>query len=264
MPSVKINGIDTHYAIDGQGYPVVLIHHLAGSRKSWFSQIPHLARDYRVITYDLRGHGRSAEPTKPFSMDDLADDLFLLLRELGIDRCAVVGHSIGGMIAPLFTLKHPSMVDALVIVAGASQAFSDDKLAGYRVMREIARTGGMEALAEYRRANRQIPPKITERSALWEHFKALYRETSVNGYIMASEALSTMPNLTGRMREIECPILGVVGDLDPVFLETMKMIEESAKISMKVMHGCGHFVMMEEPDEFNDTITGFLRSHKLK
>lgn len=264
MPFIKINGIDTYYSIDGNGYPIVLVHHLAGSTKSWSNQIPYLAKNYRVIAYDLRGHGRTAEPMNRFSMEDLAGDLFLLLRELGIERCAIIGHSLGGMIAPLFTFKHRSIVDALIIVSGSSQALSDDKLSSYSVMREIARTQGMEALAEYRRANNQIPPKIMRNRSLWEHFKALYRETSVKGYIMASEALATMPNLTSRMEEIDRPMLGVVGDLDPVFLESMKMLADSAKISMTVMHSCGHFVIMEEPDEFNDMIASFLLSHKLK
>lgn len=264
MPSVNLNGIDMHYSVSGNGYPIVLIHHLAGSTKSWFNQIPYLAKNYQVIAYDLRGHGRSAEPKQAFTMDDLADDLFLLLQELRIGKCSIIGHSIGGMIAPLFALKHISMVNALAIVSGASQPLASDKLAIYSVMREIARTKGMEALAEYRRSNNQIPPKITNNTALWEHFKHLYKETSVQGYIRMSEALETMPNLTSKMKDIHCPILGVVGDLDPVFMESMKILADNAGVSMKIMRDCGHFVMMEDPDEFNNIITNFLNSYTLK
>jgi len=264
MPSVNLNGIDTYYSVSGNGYPIVLIHHLAGSTKSWFNQIPYLAKNYQVIAYDLRGHGRSAEPKQAFTMDDLADDLFLLLQELRIGKCSIIGHSIGGMIAPLFALKHMSMVNTLVIVSGASQPLASDKLAIYSVMREIARTKGMEALAEYRRSNNQIPPKIANNTMLWEHFKHLYNETSVQGYIRMSEALATMPNLTSKMKEIHCPMLGVVGDLDPVFMETMKILAGNARVSMKIMRNCGHFVMMEEPDEFNNIITNFLNSYTLK
>jgi pimeloyl-ACP methyl ester carboxylesterase len=263
MPFAKLNGIDTYYSVSGNGSTIVLIHHLAGNTKSWFNQIPYLAKNYRIIVYDLRGHGRSAEPKEAFTMDDLADDLFLLLQELGIEKCSIIGHSIGGMIAPLFAIKHESMVDALVVVSGASQPLGD-KLAGYSVMREIARTKGMEALAEYRRSNNQIPPKILNNTALWEHFKHLYKETSVQGYIRASEALATMPNLTSRMKEIHCPVLGVAGDLDQVFMEMMKILADNANVSMKIMHNCGHFVMMEEPDEFNNIITNFLNSYNLK
>jgi len=56
----------------------------------------------------------------------------------------------------------------------------------------------------------------------------------------------------------------VVGDLDPVFMETMKILADNVNVSMKVMHNCGHFVMMEEPAEFNNIITNFLKSYNLK
>jgi len=264
MPFAKLNGIDTYYSVSGDGYPIVLIHHLAGNTKSWFNQMPYFSKNYQIIAYDLRGHGRSAEPKQVFTMDDLADDLFLLLQEHRIGKCSIIGHSIGGMIAPLFALKHESMLDALVIVSGASQPLAGDKLAIYSVMREIARTNGMEALAEYRRSNNQIPPKIANNTVLWEHFKHLYKETLVQGYIKTSEALATMPNLTSKMKEIHCPILGVVGDLDPVFMETMKILAGNADVSMRIMHDCGHFVMMEEPVQFNNAITNFLNSYNLK
>lgn len=260
MPFTKINGIDTFYSISGSGPAVVLIHHLAGNTKSWFNQIPYLAKYYQVMAYDLRGHGRSGEPEHVFTMDDLADDLFLLLQELSMKRCSIIGHSIGGMIAPLFAIKHEPMVNAMVIVSGASQALASDKLANYGIMRDIAQTKGMEALAEYRRSNNQISQKIINDTKLWEYFKSLYRETSAQGYIRMSEALAAMPNLTGRMKEIHCPTLGVVGDLDPVFMETMRTIADNAEMRMEIMRNCGHFVMMEEPDEFNNIITAFLRA----
>jgi pimeloyl-ACP methyl ester carboxylesterase len=251
MPFAKINGLNTFYSINGRGSPVVLIHHLAGNTRSWFNQIPFLAGNYQVIAYDLRGHGKSEEPHDAFTMEDLADDLFLLLQELRIRKCTLIGHSIGGMIAPLFALNHKSMVNAMVIVAGASQPLSPEKLANYATMREIALTKGMESLAEYRRRNNQIPPKIAD-TALWEHFKSLYRETSVTGYVRMSEALATMPHLA--MKDVECRMLGIVGDLDPLFMEMMKIIADSANINLKIMRNCGHFMMMEEPDEFNSII----------
>lgn len=264
MSFVQLNGINTNYSISGYGTPVLLIHHLAGNTKSWFNQIPYLSYNYQVIAYDLRGHGRSEEPRQAFTIDDLAEDLFLLLQGLGIAKCSVIGHSIGGMIAPLFALKHGSMVNSLIIVAGASQLLAQDKLASYGIMREIARTKGMETLAEYRKANGQIPPKIANDRMLWEHFKNLYKETSIQGYIRMSEALTTMPNLTSKLRELHCPILGVVGDLDPVFMEMMKILSENTEASLRIMHNCGHFVMMEEPDEFNNIITNFLKTYNLK
>jgi len=264
MAIINVGGLDTYYNVYGNGSPIVLIHHLAGNTNSWYNQISYFAKKYKVIAYDLRGHGKSAEPKEGFSLEDLAQDLYLLLKKLGIERCSVIGHSIGGMIAPLFALRHEAMVSSLIIVAGASQALASDKLASYSLMREIAKTKGMEALAEYRRANNQIPPKIANVPSLWEHFKQLYRETSVQGYIKTSEALTTMPNITEKLKHLSCPMLGIVGDLDPVFMEMMKILADNTKLTLKLMHNCGHFVMMEEPNEFNDTVSNFLKSYNLK
>jgi len=70
-----------------------------------------------------------------------------------------------------------------------------------------------------------------------------------------------MPDLTNKPRELHCPIL--VGDLDPVFME-MKILSESEEVTLSIMHDFGHFVMMEEPDEFNKIITNFLKTYNLK
>ncbi len=72
-----------------------------------------------------------------------------------------------------------------------------------------------------------------------------------------------MPDLTNKLRELRCPILGVVGDLDPVFMEMMKILSENAKVSLRIIHDCRHFVMMEEPDEFK-IIANFLKTYNLK
>lgn len=264
MTIVNLNGNRIYYEIEGTGFPLVLIHHLAGNTKSWRNQILYFSKKFRVITYDLRGHGRSDEPKKAFTMQNLADDLYLLLDKLGIERCAIMGHSIGGMIAPLFASKHRSMVSALGIVAGAGRALSAEKMVVYGKFREIALTQGMEALAEYRKSENQIPPKIANDHALWAFFKQLYAETSVQGYVRASEALDTMPDITNELKDLDFPIFGIVGDLDPVFMETMYTLAENVGVALHVMRSCGHFMMIEAPDEFNAIVSRFLNSYTLK
>ena len=264
MPIVNLDGNRIYYDIQGMGFPLVLIHHLAGNTKSWRNQIPYFSKKFRVITYDLRGHGRSDDPKKAFTMQDLADDLYLLLSKLDIERCAIIGHSIGGVIAPLFASKHKTMVSALVIVAGAGKALSAEKMVVYGKFREIASTQGMEALAEYRKSENQIPKRIANDYALWAFFKQLYAETSVQGYVRASEALDTMTDIIDELKHLDFPAIGIVGDLDPVFMETMNTLAENAGVTLHVMRRCGHFMMIEAPDEFNATVSRFLNSYTLK
>jgi 3-oxoadipate enol-lactonase len=109
------------YEISGRGPAVVLIHGGLVDRRLWDAQVPALARDYRVIRYDLRGLGRSSRPTGPFSH---LDDLRRLLDALEVERAVLVGLSLGGMIAMDYALEHPEQVRALVLAAPGLRGYT--------------------------------------------------------------------------------------------------------------------------------------------
>ena len=113
---VQANGIRVSVDTDGSGPAVVLIHGLSEDRTLWDDQIDDLARDYKVIAYDVRGHGRSEKPHTDYSLDLLVEDLRALLEALGESQATLVGFSLGGMISQAFTLAHPEMVRAMVLV----------------------------------------------------------------------------------------------------------------------------------------------------
>ncbi len=82
MPTIHINAIDTYYEVTGEGEPLLLIHGLGSSLRNWELQVDYFAEKYRVITYDLRGHGRSSKPPGPYSMRGFAEDAAALLSAL--------------------------------------------------------------------------------------------------------------------------------------------------------------------------------------
>ncbi len=99
-----------NYEVAGEGPDVVLVHGLGlSSMKTWVHQVPELSRHFRVHTYDVRGFGRSANPAGKFSVQQHADDLHALLRELGLRQVVLVGFSMGGWISQQFVLDHPEM-----------------------------------------------------------------------------------------------------------------------------------------------------------
>jgi (E)-2-((N-methylformamido)methylene)succinate hydrolase len=108
----------TRYDLNGpSGAPVlVLVHGLGLTRATWDEFVPSLAQAYRVLTYDLCGHGESALPFQKPSLTMLSNQLAALLDELGITRVAIVGFSLGGMINRRFAIDHPGRVEALVIL----------------------------------------------------------------------------------------------------------------------------------------------------
>lgn len=115
MPTVQTNGVDTYYERYGSGPPVVAIHGGLSDHRVLAEQLRPLADAYELIVYDVRGHGRTGgSDRETYSMDLFADDLQALIRALSLDRPAVVGHSMGGMLVQTYGVRHAETPRALV------------------------------------------------------------------------------------------------------------------------------------------------------
>jgi len=115
MPKIKANGVNLHYITVGMGPDVVMLHGFLGNLAVWHLYMaPILRREYRVTTYDLRGHGYSEVTPTNYTAADMAQDLRCFLDEMGIERATLVGHSFGADIAMYFSLLCPSRVAKLV------------------------------------------------------------------------------------------------------------------------------------------------------
>ena len=143
----RVGSLELNYEIAGpEGAPVVtFVHGLAASLGIWAGQAERLSGRFRVLRYDLRGHGGTAAPDLPCSRHDLAADLAGLLDALGIARTAVVGHSAGGVVAQQFAVDFPERVTALGFVGTASEC-NDKTAAWYTKCIETARAEGGEAV----------------------------------------------------------------------------------------------------------------------
>ena len=116
MSKLKVRDVNLHYEITGQGQPLLLIHGLGSSARDWELQVPVFAQNYRVVAFDVRGHGRSDKPPGPYSIPLFADDAAALIRALDIAPTHVVGISMGGMIALQLAVSAPELVRSLVVV----------------------------------------------------------------------------------------------------------------------------------------------------
>ncbi len=113
---VNINGIRICYQIHGHGIPVVLIHGFGSKKESFMAQIPVLSQEFKIISFDNRGSGKSERPNMPYTMEIFADDIKGLMDYFEISRAHLIGLSLGGMIGLNFVLKYPKMVDKLVLI----------------------------------------------------------------------------------------------------------------------------------------------------
>lgn len=120
---ITVNGVSLHYAVVGEGRPVVLVHGNGETHDLFDTEIRRLAEaGYRVYAPDSRGHGAN-EPLEEYHYTDMAEDMFCLIRELGLERPALYGHSDGGIIGLLLAIRHP---DALGVLAVSGTNLSPD------------------------------------------------------------------------------------------------------------------------------------------
>jgi 2-hydroxy-6-oxonona-2,4-dienedioate hydrolase/2-succinyl-6-hydroxy-2,4-cyclohexadiene-1-carboxylate synthase len=153
MNKAAANGIQLHYQQSGVGPDIVMIHGITGNLAIWHLEIvPALMSEFRITTYDLRGHGYSEVPPTGYTTADHATDLKGLLDTLGIQRAHVVGHSFGADIALHFAILFPERVDRLVLVEPAIAALiplrDREDWIGWKYWRDKLALGGVEVPRE--------------------------------------------------------------------------------------------------------------------
>lgn len=117
MPNAPIRDIVTYYEEAGSGEPLILIMGFNGDLQAWAFQVPALSTQFRVITFDNRGAGRTSAPDRPYTISGMADDVAALMDRLAIPKANVLGFSMGGYIAQSLALGHPDRVNKLILLA---------------------------------------------------------------------------------------------------------------------------------------------------
>lgn len=118
--SLNVNGISLAYRTVGSGEPLLLLHYFGGCGDVWQPFVDRLARDYRLIIPDLRGHGRSTDGSRTFTHRQAADDILELLDSLGVDRVRAIGMSSGGMTLLHMATRQPDRLQAMILVGATS------------------------------------------------------------------------------------------------------------------------------------------------
>src|SRR5438270_9866104 len=113
----RVNGIELGYQIFGTGSPLILLHGGFGSVEMFGPNVELLAAGRRVIGVDLQSHGRSPAADRPMRFETMADDIAALIKELELERAAVMGFSLGGGVALRIAIQHPQLVERLVLVS---------------------------------------------------------------------------------------------------------------------------------------------------
>jgi 3-oxoadipate enol-lactonase len=257
MASIHIGDIDTSYELVGAGDPVVLIHGLGSSGRDWELQVPALADHYRVLTYDVRGHGASSKPRGPYRVTQFASDLALLLERLEHRPAHVVGISMGGMIAFQLAVDRPDLVRSLVIVNSGPALVPSTPAEHLAVWSRIAlaKLRGPSAMGAVL-APRLFPSPDQER--LRRQFIERWAENDKDAYYAALRAIIGW-SVRDRVGEIRCPVLVVAADHDytPVSAKEayLPLIPGA---TLKVIADSRHATPIERPEVFNAVLRQFL------
>ncbi len=248
-----------HYRLEGSGPCLTLVHGVGSYLESWDGVVARLGADYRILRYDLRGHGHSARVPGPYSLDDFVADLRHLLDHLGIERTLLAGFSLGGLVAQAFALAEPDRLDKLVLVstvAGRSEAEKERVLARART---LADKGAAAHLTEA--VDRWFTADFIARHP--EVLEARRRRSLQNDpdcYAAAYRVLAES-DLAERLGGITAPSLVMTGEADVG--STPRMAEViAARIPDCRLHtlpGLKHSVLLEAPDLVADIMRDFLR-----
>ena len=138
--------IECKYSVEGNGPPLFLIHGIGAARDAWRFIVPKIRSNFTVITYDLRGHGRSPKTLTKFLLDDLVEDLEYLRKKLNFNKAYFAGHSLGGMIAPAYALKYSRHVLALGLFSTAAGRTKNDREKILAVIKSMEKQGVSEVL----------------------------------------------------------------------------------------------------------------------
>jgi 2-succinyl-6-hydroxy-2,4-cyclohexadiene-1-carboxylate synthase len=264
MALIALEEISLNCEEEGKGEAAVFLHGFTGSSRDWTKQIDAVKDRYRAVAIDLRGHGKSSAPAKEegYSIFHNSEDVFHILNKLGIERCCLVGHSMGGFSALQFILDHPEKVKGLVLVDTSSGEW--DIIPGYAELRgkldELARTEGLEAAFAYDAAHN---PVRIERFVRHPDRREVARQkvlaTSVDAYVYVPRSFASWTPVTGRLREIAVPTLIMCGDEDTGFFRASRILKDSiAGAELVFVPGAGHSPHEEEPDFFNGHFLRFL------
>jgi 3-oxoadipate enol-lactonase len=221
----------------------------------WEPQLANLAKLFRVIRYDRRGHGKSAVPPAPYSIERFGRDVLAILDDLNIDKVHWCGLSMGGMVGQWLGANAPERLDK-IILSNTSCYYPDPTNWHTRI--KAVKEGGIAAVADTVIAGwltaefREREPRIAE------NMKSMLIATPVVGYLACCEALSTLDQ-RDLLPRIKSPTLVIAGRHDMATpLTAGELIRSQIPGASLTILDAAHISNVEQPHAFTDAVIGFL------
>lgn len=256
-----------NYFLIGQGTPLVFIHGILGFANNFRSIANRLKEDYQCLLYDQRGHGKSFHQ-KSYTIQELAGDLKLLLKEVSFQQPHLIGHSLGGFVSLMFAHQYPESVKKLVLVDSSPEplleqgyfiknlieslpsSFLDRNQARDYFQKEVKENRISQVMSDFLFANL----KTDSRESLSFQFDSL----GLIDLLKNIRQISFLPLLS----ELKMPTLLIRGKHSSHFTKEsfQKSLEQSSCIQGVEIQGAGHWIHHEQPQAFVQVVKDFLQS----
>jgi 3-oxoadipate enol-lactonase len=259
MPYCRSDNIWLYYDDVGSGESIIFLHGFSLDRTMWYPQINYFKDNYRVITADARGHGRSGAPSTGYAREDRARDVLVLADYLHLEKFHLVGLSMGGGDALSFAIDYPDRLITLTLAATVISGRKPPKK--FRDFRDVAREKGVE------QARREwIKASLTNYAKRQPELKK-FLENIMNGFSGEPWRDPMIGKYEKRddiefVSQVKIPTQIMVGQHDIFFRPLAEDLHKRMTGSgLEIIPGAGHMVNLEAPDKFNEILKYFLQQN---
>lgn len=258
MSSITTDQGIVHYEVFGRGRPVILLHGWLGSWGLWQDTMTWLGRYYRTYALDFWGFGESGKKRDSYAVQDFVSLVDQFMEQLGIAQAPLVGHSMGGTVSLSVAIQYPQRVSNVVVIGSPINGSSLNfllKLFGYRLVAYIVHNN----LWILRLGFRLLAPLYTRDRRWPEMMDRDLSKTTLESFLMSIATLRRT-DLRPSLDRIRVPVMGMYGDKDIVVDpgQWKPLLEGAPHTRVERFKDAGHFIMLDEPKKFVETIQDFL------
>ncbi len=252
--------IDCNYSVTGSGPAIFLTHGVGGAEDAWRFITPKLKSMFTVVTYDLRGHGKSPVDNKDFNLDDLVLDLERVREKTNIQKAHFMGHSLGGMIAPAYAKKFPERVLSVGLLSTVAGRSNEDKQKVWNVISDLKNKGVEQTLKNL--TNRWFTDKFIERNPdlVSRRLKQVIdtdKDVFINVFKIYAET-----EMISWLKDIKKPCLFMTGENDGgcTPFHNKKMSNEIKDSKLVIVPDVKHSFLIEAPEQIANNLIEFIEN----
>ncbi|WP_339842946.1 alpha/beta hydrolase [uncultured Halopseudomonas sp.] len=257
MAYLQLNGCNLHYTDQGEGDPVLLIHGLGSSGRDWEYQLPALLPQYRVLTLDMRGHGKSDKPSRGYSVKGFAADCLAFIKHMQLTKPHIVGISMGGMIAFQLATDHPEVPASLTIINSGPELIPRRPKEYLLVAQRLFFAHILPLSAVAKGLAKTLFPK-PEQQDIRKTFEGRWLENDRRAYLASLRALVGW-GVSERLDRINCQVLVITGDQDYTPVEKKReYVCHLGDARLEVIEDSRHGTPIDQAEKFNALLLDFL------